>query len=330
MSRSVQVARSESADPLRLMRRRAPRPRIIGDGPAAVGLRRAIEIVAGTRASVLVTGETGTGKGLVARAIHDLSGERHFVHVDCASLSPTVIESELFGHERGAFTGASERRVGRLERAGTGTVFLDEIADIEPRLQAKLLRVLQDRVFERVGGWETQPFQARIVAATNRDLAREIEVGSFRADLYYRLQVVELHVPPLRARAEDLPLLVRELAARLGRDPEIEPDFYDRLGSHNWPGNIRELANFVERLLLTKPEGPWQRADLDGVWSRSKHEPDAQRSTETATSRTRFEQQERAALEELLSDHRWNVSAAARALGFSRGALRGRMARLGI
>jgi DNA-binding NtrC family response regulator len=241
-----------------------------------------------------------------------------------------VIESELFGHERGAFTGAGERRVGRLERAGTGTLFLDEIADVEPRLQAKLLRVLQDRAFERVGGGQTLPFRARIVAATNRDLAREIEGGRFRADLYYRLQVVELHVPPLRARLSDLPLLVRDLAARQARDPEIREAFLARLRAHDWPGNVRELANLVERLCVARPEGPWHAELLDELGQPLRGRARPAELADARTPRQRFDEQERAALEELLAAHRFNVSAAARSLGISRGALRGRMRRLGL
>ena len=324
MTRSVPVRAAGSQPGARTVLRRSSRSGLVGESPPILALRQAIETVARTRASVLVTGETGTGKGLVARCIHELSGEAAFVHVDCASLSPTIIESELFGHERGAFTGAVERRIGRLERAGTGTVFLDEVADVEPRLQAKLLRVLQDRVFERVGGGETLRLRARVVAATNRDLLREIEAGRFRADLYYRLQVVEMHVPPLRHRLGDLPSLVAHLCRGLGRSPEIRPSFHARLRRHEWPGNVRELGNCVERLALVKPGGPWEASDLDGVLragtlggARSLRSP-----------RERFEERERAALGELLSAHGWNVSAAARSLGISRGALRGRIARL--
>ena len=308
---------------------------LVGESPAIEALRRAMRAVAPTRSTVLVTGETGTGKGLVARLLHELSrppdGSRDgpFVHVDCASLSPTVIESELFGHERGAFTGAVERCIGRFERAGHGTVFLDEIADVEPGLQAKLLRVLQDRVFERVGGGESLALRARVVAATNRDLDAEIRAGGFRADLYYRLQVVELRLPPLRERPDDLPLLLRAFVeglyqGRPGARPAIADDLAKRLAAHPWPGNVRELRNVVERLSVLRPRGPWRARDLDGMLARR---PDV---APPPVSRAAFERRERAELERVLVAHRWNVSAAARSLGISRGALRGRLARLGL
>jgi DNA-binding NtrC family response regulator len=204
---------------------------------------------------------------------------------------------------------------------------------VDLQLQAKLLRVLQDRSFERVGGNETRSFRARVVAATNRDLAVEIAAGRFRADLYYRLQVVELHLPPLRERPGDLPLLFREAVARRygpGLAPACSREFHTRLAAHAWPGNVRELCNLVERLALVNPSGPWRRSDLAELLRR----PDGQASgpvrSEAVLSRRRFEAMERAELARLLECHRWNVSAAARALGISRGGLRGRMTRLGL
>jgi transcriptional regulator with GAF, ATPase, and Fis domain len=316
-------------------------------------LQAQIEAVASTRSTVLVTGETGTGKGLVARVIHGLSREPAlpFVHVDCASLSPTVIESELFGHERGSFTGAQERRRGRFELAGRGTLLLDEIAEVEPRQQAKLLRVLEDRTFERVGGSETLPARARVVAATNRDLVSEIAAGRFRADLYYRLQVFELRVPPLRERLSDVPLLVRAaIGIRKGEAQALTIDetFYDRLVEYPWPGNVRELMNLVERLQVAQPAGCWDAAMLDGlllpihgVGPTSNEFNELNYPNHSAVlagalkprgneSRASFEAAERRQISLALGRHRWNVSAAARSLGVSRGALRGRMLRLGL
>ena len=332
---------------------------LVGRSPAIEELRAQIEAVAATRSTVLITGETGAGKGLMARAIHDLSSESGlpFVHVDCASLSPTVIESELFGHERGAFTGAQERHRGRFELAGRGTLLLDEIAEVEPRLQAKLLRVLEDRIFERVGGSETLPVRARILAATNRDLMSEIAGGRFRADLYYRLQVFELRVPPLRERLSDVPMLVRAAIEKHGdaetRAPAVDETFHDRLLEHGWPGNVRELMNLVERLLISLPEGPWDAANLDGLLSdlhagslaasrdaaavsSGGSERASERGSERdsrereSDSRAGFEAAERRQISLALCRHRWNVSAAARSLSISRGALRGRMTRLGL
>jgi DNA-binding NtrC family response regulator len=225
---------------------------LTGASRAAQALREAIERVARSDATVLVTGETGTGKGVVARLVHERGPRARspFVHVDCAALSPTVIESELFGHERGAFTDAVERRPGRLELAGEGTLFLDEVGDLEPRLQAKLLRVLQDREFERVGGVRTLGLRARVIAATHRDLPALVAEGRFRADLYYRLDVLQLHVPPLRERLEDLPLLATALLGRgaeRGPAPQLTECALTRLRAHAWPGNVRELANVLER-----------------------------------------------------------------------------------
>jgi DNA-binding NtrC family response regulator len=324
----------------RRVRRHGPTHGLVGESPSVEAIRRALRAVAPTRSTVLVTGETGTGKGLVARLLHELSGEDTFVHVDCASLAPSVIESELFGHERGAFTGAAERHVGRCERAGSGTLFLDEIADVEPALQAKLLRVLQDRVFERVGGRTTLPLRARVVAATNRDLAAEIAAGRFRADLYYRLQVVELRVPALRHRKGDLPLLFRAAveriyACRAAPAPRASAGLHARLAAWDWPGNVRELLNLAERLSVSKPDGPWCEADLDELGfapgpGRSGATAAALAPEPVALSRARFEACERAELERALVGHRFNVTAAARSLGLSRGALRGRMARLGL
>ena len=228
---------------------------LVGDSVVIRALRRELQAVAATSSTVLLTGETGTGKGLVARALHKASSrcDRPFVHVDCASLSPTVIESELFGHEKGAFTGAVTRHTGRFELAEHGTVFLDEIGNLSLDLQAKLLRVLQDREYERIGGTRTLAMTARIVAATNRDLKRAVREGAFRADLYYRLNVFHLTIPPLRDRLGDVPLIVRaslpRICQRLGvRVPRLSDGLLARLMAFPWPGNVRELMNLVERL----------------------------------------------------------------------------------
>ena len=243
-----------------------PLESLVGRSTTLQRLRRDLRTVAPTEATVLLTGETGTGKGLVARALHAASrrADGPLVHVDCAALAPSVIESELFGHERGAFTGAETARAGRLEAAAQGTLFLDEIGELEPRLQAKLLRALQERTFERVGGSRTRAMTARIVAATNRDLRRAVRDGAFRADLYFRLQVVELELPPLRARLEDLPLLVDHGLRALARRHELvspapTPAFLEALARHPWPGNVRELLNLLERVLVQR--GPVARLE---------------------------------------------------------------------
>jgi transcriptional regulator with GAF, ATPase, and Fis domain len=239
-------------------------------------VRRRLALAAPAETTVLLLGETGTGKGVAAAALHARSRRAAgpFVHVDCAALSPGLLESELFGHERGAFTGALAPRAGRLELARGGTLFLDEIGELELTLQAKLLRALQDRRFERVGGARTLLLDARFVAATNRDLAAAVRAGRFRADLYFRLSVFEVALPPLRARLEDLPALVGallpELARRTGAQrPAVGADFLAALAEHDWPGNVRELGNAVERALLLAEGRPLDaalaRAALAGV-----------------------------------------------------------------
>ncbi len=230
-------------------------------------LRACVERVAPSDCSVLLTGETGTGKGEVARSLHRGSprATAPFVHVNCAALSPSVIESELFGHERGAFTDASIRRSGCFERAEGGTLFLDEVAELAADLQAKLLRVLHDRRYERVGGSVPLAMGARVVAATNRSLQAEVIAGRFRSDLYYRLAVVELEIPPLRQRLEDLEALIHEigrgLAGRLGVEVRTPTDCARQvLGRHEWPGNVRELMNLLERVAICWPERPFDRS----------------------------------------------------------------------
>lgn len=237
--------------------------RIIGKSAAVTRLMDTISQVAPTRASVLVTGESGTGKELVADALHELSGRsgKPFIKVHCASLSPTLLESELFGHEKGAFTGAVSQKKGRFELADGGSIFLDEIGEIDLSTQVKILRVLQERCFERVGGEETIKIDVRIIAATNRNLEEEIKKGTFREDLYYRLNVVHLEVPPLRERKEDIPLLVSSFIQTFneedGKSVEgFTPAARKLLLAYSWPGNIRELRNTVESCVVMA-RGKW-------------------------------------------------------------------------
>ena len=237
-------------------------PRIIGSSARKLAMKEQVRRVAPSPSTVLVQGESGTGKELVARALHDLSGraERPFVAVNCAAMPETLIESELFGHERGAFTGAERRRAGKFELADGGTLFLDEVAELSPQAQAKLLRVLQEGAFERVGGTETVRVDVRVVTATHRDLAGRISSGRFREDLYYRLNVFRIDVPPLRERMEDLRELVehfhRTHARRMAREVlPISERSYRRMRSYRWPGNVRELENAVERATLLASGG---------------------------------------------------------------------------
>ncbi len=232
---------------------------IVGVSRALDQVREMVRLAADSNSTVLVRGESGTGKELVARAIHELSARAGgpFVTVDCAAVAEGVLESELFGHERGAFTGATARRKGRFELADGGTVFLDEIAEMRPDLQAKLLRVLQERSFERVGASQPIRVDIRVVAATNRDLEEEIAAGRFREDLYYRLAVVEIVIPPLRDRREDILPIAQHLLARhsSGSAPRLSSDFSAALALHDWPGNVRELSNVLERALLFGARG---------------------------------------------------------------------------
>ena len=228
---------------------------MIGSSPEMKRIQEMIEQVAPTRATVLITGESGTGKELVAQALHQASGRTgKFVAVHCAALPETLLESELFGHERGAFTGAVEMRRGRFELAENGTIFLDEIGEIPLHIQVKLLRVLENRSFERIGGTETITSNARVIAATNRDLRSMVEKGEFREDLFYRLDVVSIHLPPLRERKGDIPLLIKHYldlySNENGRKMEITEKAMNTLCSFDWPGNIRELRNCVERMVV--------------------------------------------------------------------------------
>jgi two-component system NtrC family response regulator/two-component system response regulator HydG len=242
---------------------------LVGDSPAMRALLSQIELVGPTRTTVLLLGETGTGKERLAQALHDASPRRNapFVAVTCAALTETVLESELFGHEKGAFSGAFARREGRFKIANGGTIFLDEIGEISPAIQVKLLRVLQERSFERVGGNETLSVDVRIIAATNRNLREMVEAQTFRADLYYRLNVVALEVPPLRARKDDLGALVDHILPRLALElgleqPTLSPAAMRLLRAYDWPGNVRELENVLERALVLSRGGPISEAAL--------------------------------------------------------------------
>ena len=255
-------------------------------------LREAIQQVAATDAAVLILGETGTGKELAAEAIHygGPRAERPFVKVSCAALPEGLLESELFGHERGAFTGARERRKGRFELAHGGTLFLDEVGDMSPPTQAKLLRALQEQEFERVGGTETLRVNVRLIAATNRDLGGLVAEGAFREDLYYRLNVVPIPVPPLRERAEDIPALMahflRAFAERWGKPvPEVTGDALALLCRYAWPGNVRELQHVAESMVVFSKGGPVTAAELPAAVRGDERRGDASDRVPGATLR---------------------------------------------
>ncbi len=256
--------------------------RLVGESAAIRQVYAVVEKVADTPSTVLITGESGTGKELVARALHDNSSRQSgpFIKINCAAIPKTLMESELFGYEKGAFTGAVGSKPGRFELAHGGTLFLDEIGEIPVEMQVKLLRVLQESEFERVGGIKTIKVDVRLLTATNRDLAAEITTGGFRDDLYYRLNVVPIHLPALRERRQDIPLLVDHFIARFNERLKkqitaVEPEAIERLVAHNWPGNIRELENVIERTILFC-EGPEIRlvdlpAEFAGLSPASSH-----------------------------------------------------------
>ena len=230
---------------------------LIGGSQSLEKIIKRARAVAATSATILITGENGTGKEMLARAIHEESPRAgaSFVAVSCAALPESLIESELFGHEKGSFTSATQTRKGRFELADGGTLFLDELADLSPTVQVKLLRVLQERSFERVGGTKTMSVDIRLIAASNRDLEQEVEAGRFRRDLFYRLNVVPLVLPPLRTRPEDIPVLAAHFVAKaaakyLRSNLELEPVLIDALQEYEWPGNVRQLENLIERLVV--------------------------------------------------------------------------------
>jgi DNA-binding NtrC family response regulator len=302
-------------------------------------MRRVLDLAARVAAydsRVLITGETGTGKELVAKSIHALSTRRGepFVEVNCAAIPGSLIESELFGHERGAFTGATERRTGRFEEAGAGTIFLDEIGELGRGLQAKLLHVLQTGEFSRVGSSRTLKSMARVIAATNRDLVREVSAGRFRADLFYRLNVVSLEVPPLREREGDIPLLVdffaERLAARRRAPLRFSPAVLQRLCRHPWPGNVRELEHLVERLSVIVEGGEAGVSDLPAHLSSEADADMGAASSAKSTYQEALLAFERAYFQGLLEASGPNLAAAARLAGIDRSQFFRKVTSLGL
>jgi formate hydrogenlyase transcriptional activator len=297
------------------------------------GVLKKVETVAPTDSTVFISGETGTGKELIARALHDLSPrrDRPLVKVNCAAIPTGLLESELFGHEKGAFTGAVAQRVGRFELAHRGTLFLDEVGDIPLELQPKLLRVLQEQEFERLGGTKTIKVDVRLVGASNRDLARMVAEGRFRADLYYRLNVFPLRLPPLRERPEAIPALVRhftrQFAQRLGRQIEAIPSaVMDAMVRYPWPGNVRELQNVIERAVILSP-GPSLQVPL------SELEPAAPQRPDRPAAAATLADAEREHVLAVLRDTGWVLGGpkgAAARLGLKRSTLQWKMKRLGI
>ena len=308
---------------------------IVGDSAQIHAIRRLIHRVAGTPTRVLITGESGTGKELIARGIHEHSerANRPLISVNCAAIPRELIESELFGHERGAFTGATKRRHGRFELADGGTVFLDEIGDLSVEAQAKLLRVLETGLVERVGGEQTIEVDVRVIAATNKNLEKACDVGEFREDLFYRLNVFPIKVTPLRERVGDIPILVRHFAnhfaLRSGEAPiQFTPQTMARLERHTWPGNVRELANVIERLAILRGNERVKPEDLDAVLGRQVPRSEAKQTQQGLTDA--LASYETSMIEDALERAGGKVADAARLLQTDRANLYRRMRRLRI
>jgi DNA-binding NtrC family response regulator len=325
----VRKLRDENRDLREALGQRYQFENIVGHSPEMQEIFATVTRVAPTRATVLLAGESGVGKDMIARAIHEHSPRkgRPFVKINCTAIPENLMESELFGYEKGAFTGANISKPGKFEQADTGTVFLDEIGDVPASIQVKLLRILQEREFERLGSNKTQHTDVRVIAATNVDLRAALEQGTFREDLYYRLNVVPMNIPPLRERKDDIPYLVEHFAKKYGG--EISEGALVRLMSYHWPGNVRELENVIERSILLA-QGP--RVEADDI----KIEMGAGR-TRAAVSSDAFlpegmtlDQYEQSLIREALKRADGNKSQAARLLGLTRNALRYRLAQMGI
>jgi len=333
--------RSENAELKKRLLHRDRGDAMIGTSTAMASLREQIARVGRTEAAVLVLGESGAGKELVADAIHYASGRREgpLVKINCAAIPDTLLEDELFGHERGAYTGADRRRTGRFEQADGGTLFLDEIGELPLALQVKLLRLLQEHTFERLGGTESIEADVRVICATNQDLEARVRDGGFREDLYYRINVVPLSVPPLRDRKEDVILLARHFArdagARNGRPIEsLEREAEDAMRVHRWPGNVRELRNVIERAVIMGAGSVLHAAELNLGPSRMQGNHETNGETDLVerlmSSRISFEEFERELLVYALERTRGNQSRAARMLGMTRRTLQYRIDKFDI
>jgi len=313
----------------------ASKHRIIGESVPMKALRQQMTLMAGTNGRVLIYGESGTGKELVAHAIHTLSPRtaEPFVEVNCAAIPEELIESELFGHIKGSFTGAHETKIGKFKKADGGTLFLDEVGDMSLRTQAKVLRALEEQRFEAVGASEWTQVDVRVVAATNKTLEQEIERGNFREDLFYRLNVIPFHMPPLRERVEDIPLLadhfLREFTMAYGRKPkELTPSAYQVLQEYHWPGNVRELKNLIERIVILNPQ---VRIDARHIPLQTTRRSSADRATERFASLQEVrETAEREYILKKLEETNGNVTRTAELLGLERSNLYRKMKTLGI
>jgi DNA-binding NtrC family response regulator len=308
---------------------------IVGRSPAMREIFSTVERVAPTRATVLLCGESGVGKDMIARAIHQHSprSDKPFVKINCTAIPENLMESELFGYEKGAFTGATTTKPGKFEQADTGTVFLDEIGDVPAAVQVKLLRILQEREFERLGSNKTRHIDVRVIAATNVDLREALEQGTFREDLYYRLNVLPINVPPLRERKEDIPFLVEHFVKKLGKDlgsrvESVAPEAIERLLQYHWPGNVRELENVIERSMVLASGTRLQASDIR-LETEHRARPAASNGGFLPEGLS-LEQYEQQLIREALRRANGNKSQAARLLGLTRNALRYRLSQMGV
>lgn len=323
---------------LLLKRQAAKRFHLTGSSNVMKDLKKQIETVASTNAWVMITGENGTGKELVAHTIHRLSNraDRPMVEVNCAAIPEELIESELFGHERGSFTGADSHRRGRFDLANHGTLFLDEIGDMSLKTQSKILRILDEQRFERVGGDKTIQVDVRVIVATNKDLREEIRKGTFREDLYYRLNVIPIHVPPLRDRKEDISLLVQDFLEEFSRENNSEPkritdETMSALLAHDWPGNVRELKNLVERLVIMSPGARIEFSSLLGGFEPITSQFTASPSFKTApTLREARNMAEKEYISAKLAKNKGNISQTAEEIDIDRTSLHKKIKALGI
>jgi DNA-binding NtrC family response regulator len=325
----VRKLREENRDLKEQLGHRYKFENIIGHSAPMQEIFSTILRVAPTRATVLLCGESGVGKDMIARAIHHHSPrkDKPFVKINCTAIPENLMESELFGYEKGAFTGANTSKPGKFEIANTGTVMLDEIGDVPPAIQVKLLRVLQEREFERLGSNRTQQTDVRVIAATNVDLRAALEQGRFREDLYYRLNVVPLNIPPLRERKEDIPYLADHFAKKFSG--ELSEGATERLQSYFWPGNVRELENVVERSILLA-SGPRVEAEDVRIETAQRSKPASAEGDHFLPEGMTLDQYEQSILREALKRADGNKSQAARLLGLTRNALRYRLSQMGL
>ncbi|MBN2687434.1 MAG: sigma-54-dependent Fis family transcriptional regulator [Deltaproteobacteria bacterium] len=312
---------------------------LTGKSKSIAELKEMIQIIAPTNAWILIMGENGTGKELVARSLHRLSKRSNmpFVEVNCAAIPEELIESELFGHEKGSFTGATQKKRGKFDLANGGTLFLDEVADMSLKAQAKILRILQEKKFERVGGTRYIETDVRVLAATNKDLEKEMEEGRFRQDLYYRLHVIPLVVPPLRDRKEDIPYLVepflKEFSEKEGIPiKQISDEALKLFMNHDWPGNVRELKNIIERLVIMTPSVIIQEEDIPPMIKKNggDGEPSDGDLQQTDTFREAKEEFEKHFIIQKLQENEWNISKTAKAIGIERSNLHRKIRSYGL